>query len=231
MNGRGVAVLAAGALVAVLGVGAAVALASNRDDSAGCAAGSAWGHDRPGMMQGRTGSRPWRGMMHGWSGKAGMMRQVRVDDEAVYLATMVAHHQEAIRSAAELARSERPQMRQLGRDIVRTQSRQVRMMRNWLAAWYPEQPAATYHPMMRDLRGLSGDTLDRAFLRDMIGHHMAAVMMSQRLLMHGLDRHPQVTRLAEQIRHAQLTEIRQMGQWLDTWFGSATDRRPRCGVG
>ena len=36
--------------------------------------------------------------------------------------------------------------------------------------------------MMRDLSGLSGDRLDRTFLEDMIGHHMAAVTMSQRLL-------------------------------------------------
>lgn len=48
-------------------------------------------------------------------------------------------------------------------------------------------------------------------------------MMSQQLLMHGLDRHPQVTRLAENIRDAQRAEIRQMIEWLATWFGSAGD--------
>ena len=49
---------------------------------------------------------------------------------------------------------------------------------------------------MRDLSGLSGDALDEAFLIDMIPHHMVAVMMSQRLLMHGDAEHDEVDALA-----------------------------------
>jgi uncharacterized protein (DUF305 family) len=159
--------------------------------------------------------------MYAGRGMAGMMRHVRVPDEAAYLATMVAHHQEAIRSARELSRSDRPAMRRFGRDIVRVQSHQVRQMRRWLARWYPDQPAASYDPMMRDLTGLSGDALDRAFLQDMVRHHMAAVMMSQWLLARDLDRHHRVTRLAEDVRDGQHAEIRQMVGWYADWFGSA----------
>ena len=50
--------------------------------------------------------------------------------------------------------------------------------------------------MMRDLSGFSGDALDEAFLRDMIPHHMVAVMASQQLLVHGRVEHAEITDFA-----------------------------------
>ena len=41
----------------------------------------------------------------------------------------------------------------------------------------------------------------------MVGHHMAAVMMSQQLLMRGLDEHRAVADLARTIRDDQMDEI------------------------
>ncbi|WP_332662296.1 DUF305 domain-containing protein [Aeromicrobium sp.] len=141
----------------------------------------------------------------------------RVTSESDYLAEMVAHHREAVDAAGELARSDRAEMRAFGDAIVRTQSDQIRQMETWLRDWYPQQPAADYRPMMRDLSGLSGDELDRAFLRDMIGHHMAAVMMSQHLLRAGTE-HDDVARLARSIRDDQHAEILRMQRWLAEWF-------------
>jgi uncharacterized protein (DUF305 family) len=210
MDRRRVSVLLAGVVVAASGIWGAVALAADRDTSqSSCVAGQGM-HRMLGM----------RGV-HGMHGMTGVMRHARVADEAGYLAMMVEHHREAIRSAHELSRSDRPAMRRFGRGVVRVQSRQVRQMRRWLALWYPDQPAATYHPMMRDLSGLSGNALDRAFLTDMVDHHMAAVMMSQSLLARDLDRHPQVARLARNIRDSQHVEIRQMLRWYDDWFATS----------
>jgi uncharacterized protein (DUF305 family) len=111
-------------------------------------------------------------------------------------------------------------MREFGRSIVAAQSAQIRQMTTWLADWYPDYPTTVdYQPMMRDLTGLSGDALDRAFLEDMIGHHMAAVMMSQHLLIRGAD-HEQVAVLARSIRDDQHVEIVQMRRWLIRWFGT-----------
>ena len=76
--------------------------------------------------------------------------------------------------------------------------------------------------MMRDLSGLTGDALDRAFLEDMVGHHMMAVMMSQHLLANGDSTHPEVAELAERISDEQRAEIRQMRRWLAAWFGQRT---------
>jgi uncharacterized protein (DUF305 family) len=141
--------------------------------------------------------------------------------EFSYLAHMVAHHQEAVDASRQLARSERPQMRAFGRKIVTTQSAQIDQMNAWLAAWYPRRETEVdYQPMMRDLTGLSGDQLDRSFLEDMLGHHMAAVMMSERLLAHGSVEHPQVEALAQTIRDDQHAEIFQMQRWLTAWYGA-----------
>jgi uncharacterized protein (DUF305 family) len=153
----------------------------------------------------------WRAMgpMNGTAAAAG---------EPEYLAEMVAHHREAVAAARELARSQRPRMRALGASIVQSQTDQIEQMTAWLADWYPEQsPPVHYRPMMRDLSGLTGDRLDRTFLEDMIGHHMAAVMMSQHLLWRGAE-HAAVARLAEEIRDDQHAEIIQMRRWLARWF-------------
>ena len=85
--------------------------------------------------------------------------------------------------------------------------------------------------MMRDLGDLSGDELDRAFLEDMVGHHMAAVMMSQQLLAPGVADHPEVEELARTIRDDQHVEIFQMQEWLSEWFGRTTSMHSWSGRG
>ena len=148
----------------------------------------------------------------------GMMGSHATASEAEYLVEMVAHHREAVAAARELARSERPEMRAFGASIVESQSAQIEQMTAWLGDWYPEQPAtADYRPMMRGLSDLSGDPLDRAFLQDMIGHHMVAVMMSQHPMLRGTD-HEDVADLARSIRDDQHVEIIQMHRWLAQWF-------------
>jgi uncharacterized protein (DUF305 family) len=141
---------------------------------------------------------------------AWMMGSARTTDEAGYLSEMVAHHREAVLAAGELSRSDRPAMRAFGRKVVADQTAQIQLMERWLAEWYPDEPEASYEPMMRDLSRLDGNALDRAFLEDMIGHHMAAVMSSQQLLMRGLDQHEEVADLARTIRNNQMDEIRWM---------------------
>lgn|GEM_PF-2108208 len=166
-----------------------------------------------GMMSGPEG-----GAMFGLPETVGGARRAEVL-EADYLAAMVAHHEEAVTAARELSRSHRAAMREFGTDIVVVQSDQIRQMRRWLRQWYPDQPSTEYTPMMQDLTGVSGDALDRTFLQEMIGHHMVAVMMSQRLLRHGTE-HAPVAVLARSIRDDQAVEIAQMRRWLARWFGA-----------
>jgi uncharacterized protein (DUF305 family) len=167
----------------------------------------------------------WPGQHMGGAGPAGPtgfmghMSHASVDSEHAFLVEMVAHHEEAIDAAGELARSERPAMRAFGARIIESQSAQVEQMQAWLDEWYADRPdQVDYDPMMRDLDDLSGDELDEAFLSDMIGHHMGAVMMSQQLLVRDLADHAAVDRLAEDIRDEQSREIAMMQRWLRDWF-------------
>lgn len=197
-------IVAATAAAALVGAGASAAVRAYDDDS--------WQHP---MMSGQV-----SGHASGHMGGASGAHHVSVASEQEYLAEMVAHHQEAIDAARELRRSDRAAMRRFGEGIVESQSAQVAQMRSWLDEWYPgESTDADYEPMMRDLTGLSGDRLDRTFLEDMVGHHMAAVMMSQHLLASGLVDHDEVADLAADIRDDQHAEILRMRGWLRAWFG------------
>jgi uncharacterized protein (DUF305 family) len=203
-------VLAIVAAVAVLVVAAATAVAvtaAARDDHG------------PGMM---SSSRWWPGDRDDGPGPGSWMPGMpgaSATSEFAYLAEMVAHHEEAVAAASELERSDRPQLRAFGRSVVSTQSRQIDQMRAWLEEWYPGRSTdVEYDPMMRDLSGLSGDELDRAFLQDMVGHHMMAVMMSQHLLLRGVAEHAEVADLARTIRDEQHREIFVMQSWLREWF-------------
>jgi uncharacterized protein (DUF305 family) len=163
---------------------------------------------------------------------AGSMHGASATSEAEYLTHMVAHHREAVDAATQLRRSDRPEMRGLGRSIVRSQSAEMEQMGSWLDRWYPGRPGDDdYQPMMRDLSRLSGNALDRTFLEDMVGHHMEAVMTSQRLLAHGVAVHDDVRRLAESIRDEQHQEIFQMQRWLKEWFGAGIGHQPPHGMG
>lgn len=173
---------------------------------------------------------PWWGghRTDGPAGAAGLMGDgahagMSVESEYAYLAEMVSHHREAIAAAEELQRSDDAAMRRFGAGIVASQSAQVDLMTGWLRDWYPGRAAydPDYRSQMRDLTGLRGDQLDRAFLTDMIGHHMMAVMSSQQLLVRGLADHEEVAGLARTIRDEQRREIHLMHRWLSRYGGSA----------
>jgi uncharacterized protein (DUF305 family) len=155
----------------------------------------------------------------GGMGGAGM--PAAVASEFDYLAGMIPHHEEAITAARILQRdTERQEVRAFAAAIIETQSAEVDQMKSWLAAWYPGRDiGVVYQPMMRDLMGLTGSALDRAFLNDMIPHHMVAVMMSQQFVMRNLAEHADVIPFAGNIRDTQHAEIQMMSRWRRVWFG------------
>jgi uncharacterized protein (DUF305 family) len=182
--------------------------------AAGCSDSSMRGPMAPGrMMPGAPGG------MTGPMG--GGMADMFVASEFDYLVRMIPHHEEAIATARLLqAGTARQEMRDFAATIIRTQSAEVAQMQAWLQQWYPgRDTTVAYAPMMRDLEGLTGSALDRAFLEDMIPHHMMAVMMSQQLVTRGLAEHQPVVPFATNIRDTQQAEIRMMRQWLWQWFG------------
>jgi uncharacterized protein (DUF305 family) len=164
---------------------------------------------RPGMMG--------PGMMG--TGMAGM--PTSTTDVLSFLQHMIPHHLEAIESAeALLAVTERPELRALLEDVVETQTAEVDLMRRWIDAWFPDaEPEAHVEPMMRDLGDAPVADRERAWLEDMIVHHMMAVHEARALLALDLSDHPEVAELANAIAAGQMAEMRQMAGWLSAWFG------------
>jgi uncharacterized protein (DUF305 family) len=170
------------------------------------------------LMPGGRGNQGGMGGMG--PGMGGMGMRMSVASEFDYLAQMIPHHEEAVHTGGLLGRgTERQEMRDFAANIIRTQTAEIEQMRAWLEAWYPGRDTRVdYRPMMRDLTGLQGDALDRAFLQDMIPHHMMAVMMSQQLLNATYSRHDEVIPFAQTIRDVQRAEIQMMQRWLNLWW-------------
>jgi uncharacterized protein (DUF305 family) len=143
-------------------------------------------------------------------------------DEASFLAHMIPHHEEAVASAQALRTvTERPELLALADDVIRSQSEEIAAMEAWLDAWHPDATRDVgYVPMMRDLGSdASAADVERAFLEDMIAHHMMAVHEARTLLMGGLAEHAEVEALARSIVAEQMAEMHQMRAWLADWFG------------
>ncbi len=161
------------------------------------------------------------GMAAGGPMGPGMMAAHAVD-EAGFLTHMIPHHQEAIDSARALLEvTERPELHALAEAIIASQTAEIEAMEGWLDAWHPDADRdVAYTPMMRDLGpDAPAEEVERAFLEDMIMHHMMAVRDARMLLTRGVAEHDEVAGLARSIVLEQMAEIDQMRAWLADWFG------------
>lgn len=70
--------------------------------------------------------------------------------------------------------------------------------------------------MLGNMRGKTGEALEKAFLDDMIAHHAGAVEMAA-LLKQGTQRQ-ELLDFADAIINVQTKEIEQMREWRTTWF-------------
>jgi uncharacterized protein (DUF305 family) len=64
--------------------------------------------------------------------------------------------------------------------------------------------------------GKTGDTLDKAFLDEMIVHHEGAIEMAT-ILLAGTKR-PELIKLGNDIIVAQTREVQMMKEWRSQWF-------------
>lgn len=143
-----------------------------------------------------------------------------VDSEAAFITGMIPHHQEAVESArAVLETTERPEVRELARNVIATQTEEIATLESWLTQWYPDAAEADYTPMMDDPAGLNPDEADRAFLKGMIMHHQGAINMAQSYLNADFEKQAEVVGMAEAIVKVQDGEVEQMQSWLNEWYG------------
>lgn len=164
-----------------------------------------------GSMMSNTG-----GMGAGSMSGMGHMMDMMVESEREFLEEMIPHHQEAVDTANEvIARGgTTPEIKQLVEAIVAAQEREIAEMKQWYQDWYgePYEDNENYAPMMRDLSQLSGAELDRAFLEDMVMHHMGAIMMAQSVQPY--IEHSEVEELTGAIITTQSAEIQLMQQLI-----------------
>ncbi len=70
--------------------------------------------------------------------------------------------------------------------------------------------------MNGNLIGKTGDDFDKAFLSEMIVHHLGAVQMAE--LVAKSSNHQEIKDLAKDIIEAQNKEINDMKNWQNTWY-------------
>lgn len=155
--------------------------------------------------------------------------------DAHFIEQMIPHHEDAITMAnLALEKSNREEIRGLAHNIIDSQSREIRQMKEWYKNWFGRELATgdevmNVHGMMSGGRmhmGIMGnDTdmkrlensadFDKMFIEEMIPHHQMAVMMAS-MLKNGTSR-PEMRQLADDIITAQTKEIGEMRDWYKAW--------------
>jgi len=155
-------------------------------------------------------------MQNSGTGNMQGMMNMQVSSEQEFLVHMIPHHQEAVDTAKEvIARGgTTPEIKKLAEDIVVAQEKEIAQMKEWYKNWYGEEykDGGEYSPMMRDLSKLSGAELDKAFIQDMIKHHMGAIMMARSVKSY--IKHTEMEKLTQDVITTQSKEIMQMRQML-----------------
>ena len=152
-----------------------------------------------------------------------------------FIEQMIPHHEDAITMAGiSLERAQHQEIKQLAKDIERTQSEEIEKMQKWYLAWYgqavPDNFSAMGHGMGSGMMhmGMMGDAtdidklktasdFDKAFIEEMIPHHQMAVMMAQ--MLERTTERAEMKQLARDIIVAQTKEINSMRSWYREWYG------------
>jgi uncharacterized protein (DUF305 family) len=146
------------------------------------------------------------------------MGDMMVGSEKEFLQHMIPHHEEAVATAKEVVArgGSTPEIKTLAQNIITAQEKEIAEMKVWYKSWYGTEYVADgeYKPMMRPLTELSGATLDKVFLTDMIVHHMGAIMMAESVESH--IEHKEMTTLVANIKTTQTAEITQMKTLLES---------------
>lgn len=162
--------------------------------------------------------------------------------ERDFLRGMIPHHRGAIMmSELALERAARPEVRELAEENIASQTREIELMTNWLAAWYGEQPPAgnmmpddimermdmpmLYGTMptnaemmarMERLETLEGAEFDIEYMSILTDHHAMAMMMAAPVLLSG--HHAALYDIAAQITEDQGRQIKEMRHYLSEFY-------------
>ncbi|MBG6239417.1 uncharacterized protein (DUF305 family) [Mycetocola sp. CAN_C7] len=144
-------------------------------------------------------------------------------DDLMFVAMMVPHHEQAVEMSDELLGKPDvgPEVRMLAEDIADAQEPEIEQMETWLAEWGMNRPGGMNHSdgMMSDddldaLQEAEGQRAEVVYLELMIPHHEDAVEMAEDVIAEGEN--ADVRTLAESILESQTLEIAEMNRLLET---------------
>jgi uncharacterized protein (DUF305 family) len=177
---------------------------------------------------------PLTGMNHGTMNHSMDLGPADADYDLRFIDAMIPHHEGAIIMAKDvLQKSKRPELQKLATDIISAQSEEITQMKQWRKAWYPSAPNTpmAWHrennhmmamkpeqmnAMKMDMNLGKADTgYDLRFIKAMIPHHEAAVVMAKDLAQK--TKRPELQKIAKNITMSQQVEISQMQQWEKAW--------------
>ena len=140
---------------------------------------------------------------------------IDITSESQFLTVMIPHHEEAVMTANIIVeRSTNTKLKNLAKTIISDQTKEITMMKGWLKADYPTvQLTETKSSMMPDLKNLSGDALDKAFLSGMIAHHKSAISEAKELL--DITQKKELVTLGNNIVSSQTAQIKELEHLLE----------------
>ncbi len=164
-------------------------------------------------------------MMGGPSGQA--MGEFSADKpfDLQFIDQMTMHHQGALMStAAMIADSDRPELRQLATAIEVSQTAQIDQMQTWRTEWYGDTAVTTGGmDIARTEQMMAGEAMSRMgdmmggrgedmYLQMMIVHHQLGVDMAEEAITR--SERPQIRELAQEIADEQSAQIALMQGYL-----------------
>ena len=159
-----------------------------------------------------------------------MYNQLKGEEyDRTFMANMIVHHQGAVDMAKlVLTNAKHQELKDMAHAIISAQTKEITDMQTWQSNWGYEVTTESsmmdhstmgmsgHMQMMSDeLKDLTGDAFDKAFLTSMIAHHQSAIDMASPGQTNAA--HEEVKQLTSAIVTAQSKEIMQMKQWQKDW--------------
>ena len=218
-NKNNILILAIVAIVAIAGM-VLFAVTGNND-----------GKMNGGMMSNNNSSQDSsNGLVDKNSADYKMYSELTGDDyDRMFIANMIEHHKGAV-DMAKLAQAnaKHQELKDMADAIIAAQSKEITDMETWQKEWgYPSSSGemmmdhsamgmmADMGQMTEELKSLTGDAFDKAFISSMIEHHQSAINMAYPGQTNA--KHDEIKQLTKAIIEAQSNEITQMKQWQKDW--------------
>jgi uncharacterized protein (DUF305 family) len=139
--------------------------------------------------------------------------------DAMFIDSMIVHHQGAIAMAQEaLTKTQHTELKLFAQNVIMVQDGEITQMQVWRNDWYPDLAISTGTGTdMGDMMVSQDDSVsyDLRWIDAMISHHKAAITMAQEALTKA--EHPDIKNIAQAIIDAQTAEITQLEAWRDQW--------------